>query len=254
MSLPISSLVLVVELRVVVSGLRFDLCRFSGNDAEAILQEKEDAEAILQEKEDAEAILQEKEDAEAILQPLLEDGATIFQHLPEDIMILILSQLPILSDISRFECVSRFETADDKRDDAMQDNFIEGRFDLVEYVNCVKVKEDRLLPPALFSGRKWVPGSSTSVLAVDDSHVDRKVIERLLKSLLAKVRTKDGEFWWLCVLFALIVTVVESGSRALQYLGLDGEKSSIGFDVHIWLFEFLKDFFLVVFRSGTYVV
>ncbi|KAL5146334.1 Two-component response regulator ARR6 [Glycine soja] len=50
------------------------------------------------------------------------------------------------------------------------------------------------------------------VLAVDDSHVDRKVIERLLKISSCKV------------------TVVESGSRALQYLGLDGEKSSIGFD------------------------
>ena len=50
------------------------------------------------------------------------------------------------------------------------------------------------------------------VLAVDDSHVDRKVIERLLKISSCKV------------------TVVESGSRALQYLGLDGEKSSIGLD------------------------
>lgn len=27
------------------------------------------------------------------------------------------------------------------------------------------------------------------------------------------------------------VTVVESGTRALQYLGLDGENSSFGFDV-----------------------
>jgi len=36
----------------------------------------------------------------------------------------------------------------------------------------------------------------------------------------------DGYFDWV-----LAVTVVESGSRALQYLGLDGEKSSIGFDV-----------------------
>ncbi|KAI4336080.1 hypothetical protein L6164_014654 [Bauhinia variegata] len=50
------------------------------------------------------------------------------------------------------------------------------------------------------------------VLAVDDSHVDRKVIERLLKISSCKV------------------TVVDSGTRALQYLGLDGEKSSIGFD------------------------
>ncbi|KAF7838385.1 two-component response regulator ARR5-like isoform X1 [Senna tora] len=50
------------------------------------------------------------------------------------------------------------------------------------------------------------------VLAVDDSHVDRKVIERLLKISSCKV------------------TVVDSGTRALQYLGLDGEKNSIGFD------------------------
>ncbi|KAJ6371512.1 hypothetical protein OIU77_001924 [Salix suchowensis] len=50
------------------------------------------------------------------------------------------------------------------------------------------------------------------VLAVDDSFVDRKVIERLLKISSCKV------------------TVVESGSRALQYLGLDGEKSSVGFN------------------------
>ncbi|CAL5203365.1 unnamed protein product [Lathyrus oleraceus] len=50
------------------------------------------------------------------------------------------------------------------------------------------------------------------VLAVDDSHVDRKVIERLLKFTSCKV------------------TVVESGTRALQYLGLDGNTSSIGFD------------------------
>ncbi|KAL5813966.1 hypothetical protein ACOSQ4_024607 [Xanthoceras sorbifolium] len=50
------------------------------------------------------------------------------------------------------------------------------------------------------------------VLAVDDSFVDRKVIERLLKISSCKV------------------TAVESGTRALQYLGLDGEESSVGFD------------------------
>ncbi|KAM7475570.1 hypothetical protein LguiB_022813 [Lonicera macranthoides] len=49
------------------------------------------------------------------------------------------------------------------------------------------------------------------VLAVDDSLVDRRVIERLLKISSCKV------------------TAVESGSRALQYLGLDGNKDSIGF-------------------------
>ncbi|KAJ7945926.1 Two-component response regulator [Quillaja saponaria] len=54
--------------------------------------------------------------------------------------------------------------------------------------------------------------SELHVLAVDDSLVDRKVIERLLKISACKV------------------TAVESGTRALQYLGLDGEKSSVGFD------------------------
>ncbi|XP_073143170.1 two-component response regulator ARR5-like [Henckelia pumila] len=50
------------------------------------------------------------------------------------------------------------------------------------------------------------------VLAVDDSLVDRKVIERLLKISCCKV------------------TAVESGRRALQYLGLDGDRSSVEFD------------------------
>ncbi|KAG2707398.1 hypothetical protein I3760_05G146700 [Carya illinoinensis] len=51
------------------------------------------------------------------------------------------------------------------------------------------------------------------VLAVDDSLVDRKVIEQLLKISSFKV------------------TAVDSGRRALQFLGLDEEKSSsVGFD------------------------
>ncbi|XP_024044662.1 two-component response regulator ARR5 isoform X1 [Citrus sinensis] len=50
------------------------------------------------------------------------------------------------------------------------------------------------------------------VLAVDDSYVDRKLIERLLQISSCKV------------------TAVESGTRALQYLGLDGEQSNVGFD------------------------
>nr|GMD13403.1 two-component response regulator ARR5 [Ipomoea batatas] len=50
------------------------------------------------------------------------------------------------------------------------------------------------------------------VLAVDDSLVDRKVIEKLLKITSCKV------------------TAVDSGSRALQFLGLDREESSVGFD------------------------
>ncbi|KAI7747387.1 hypothetical protein M8C21_002308 [Ambrosia artemisiifolia] len=50
------------------------------------------------------------------------------------------------------------------------------------------------------------------VLAVDDSNIDRKVIERLLKISSFKV------------------TVVDSGSRALQYLGLEQESNSTHFD------------------------
>ncbi|KAJ8773702.1 hypothetical protein K2173_006352 [Erythroxylum novogranatense] len=48
------------------------------------------------------------------------------------------------------------------------------------------------------------------VLAVDDSLVDRKVIERLLKISSCKV------------------TAVDSGIRALEFLGLDGEKRTSG--------------------------
>ncbi|XP_024970226.1 two-component response regulator ARR5-like [Cynara cardunculus var. scolymus] len=50
------------------------------------------------------------------------------------------------------------------------------------------------------------------VLAVDDSNIDRKVIERLLKVSSFKV------------------TVVDSGSRALQYLGLEEDNNSSQFD------------------------
>ncbi|GLT40043.1 hypothetical protein SLA2020_142010 [Shorea laevis] len=49
------------------------------------------------------------------------------------------------------------------------------------------------------------------VLAVDDSLVDRKVIEKLLRISSCKV------------------TAVDSGRRALQFLGLDEEKSNTGF-------------------------
>ncbi|KAF3572672.1 hypothetical protein F2Q69_00061307 [Brassica cretica] len=50
------------------------------------------------------------------------------------------------------------------------------------------------------------------VLAVDDSIVDRKFIERLLRVSSCKV------------------TVVDSATRALQYLGLDGDNNSVGFE------------------------
>lgn len=82
------------------------------------------------------------------------------------------------------------------------------------------------------------------VLAVDDSYVDRKLIERLLQ-----ISSCKGNYWsfswkdaivfilmglWSelkCVFFFFAVTAVESGTRALQYLGLDGEQSNVGFDV-----------------------
>ncbi|XP_022151044.1 two-component response regulator ARR5-like [Momordica charantia] len=55
--------------------------------------------------------------------------------------------------------------------------------------------------------------SEVHVLAVDDSLVDRKVIERLLR------------------LTACRVTAVDSGIRALQYLGLQDETNSpVGYD------------------------
>ncbi|PON46554.1 Two-component response regulator [Parasponia andersonii] len=58
-----------------------------------------------------------------------------------------------------------------------------------------------------------VESEEVHVLAVDDSLVDRKVIERLLRISSCKV------------------TAVDSGIRALQFLGLDEEKSSsVGFD------------------------
>lgn len=60
------------------------------------------------------------------------------------------------------------------------------------------------------SDRSCLDMQDFHVLAVDDSFVDRKVIERLLK------------------ISSLQVTVVDSGKRALQLLGLDEEKSSVG--------------------------
>ncbi|KAK8668201.1 hypothetical protein V6N13_105666 [Hibiscus sabdariffa] len=64
-------------------------------------------------------------------------------------------------------------------------------------------------------GFNFSPTDSTEevhVLAVDDSLVDRKVIERLLRISSCKV------------------TAVDSGIRALQFLGLDEEKNSDGFN------------------------
>ncbi|XP_060186137.1 two-component response regulator ARR6-like [Lycium barbarum] len=68
-----------------------------------------------------------------------------------------------------------------------------------------KLEEFDKLCPSLVS-------DEVHVLAVDDSFVDRKVIERLLKITSCKV------------------TTVDSGSRALQFLGLDEQESSVQFD------------------------
>uniref|UniRef100_A0A1J3GU12 Two-component response regulator ARR7 n=1 Tax=Noccaea caerulescens TaxID=107243 RepID=A0A1J3GU12_NOCCA len=57
-------------------------------------------------------------------------------------------------------------------------------------------------------GDLTVTSPELHVLAVDDSIVDRKVIERLLRISSCKV------------------TTVDSGIRALQYLGLDGNKGA----------------------------
>uniref|UniRef100_A0A1J3EB20 Two-component response regulator ARR7 n=1 Tax=Noccaea caerulescens TaxID=107243 RepID=A0A1J3EB20_NOCCA len=57
-------------------------------------------------------------------------------------------------------------------------------------------------------GDLTVTSPELHVLAVDDSIVDRKVIERLLRISSCKV------------------TTVDSGTRALQYLGLDGNKGA----------------------------
>ncbi|KAL4318109.1 hypothetical protein GQ457_18G021300 [Hibiscus cannabinus] len=65
------------------------------------------------------------------------------------------------------------------------------------------------------------------VLAVDDSLVDRKVIERLLRISSCKV------------------TAVDSGIRALQFLGLDEEKNSNGFnDLKVDLI--ITDYFVIM--------
>ncbi|KAF7809238.1 two-component response regulator ARR5-like isoform X2 [Senna tora] len=73
------------------------------------------------------------------------------------------------------------------------------------------------------------------VLAVDDSLVDRKVIERLLRISACKgvcalsFQGQNGHFSFLCFFFfnfwIFAVTAVDSGMRALQFLGLDEEKS-----------------------------
>ncbi|MCO5554897.1 hypothetical protein L7F22_008435 [Adiantum nelumboides] len=76
------------------------------------------------------------------------------------------------------------------------------------------------------SGSGSLPGRSDCyptdihVLAVDDSLIDRKVIERLLTSSAYKV------------------TAVDSGSRALEILGLGGEAFTSAFDINLIITDY----------------
>ncbi|MFS7939834.1 putative response regulator and transcription factor RR-A-type family [Helianthus anomalus] len=58
------------------------------------------------------------------------------------------------------------------------------------------------------------------VLVVDDNNIDRKLIQKLLEISSFKV------------------TVVDSGSKALQYLGLDEENTSSQFDVNLIISDY----------------
>lgn len=105
------------------------------------------------------------------------------------------------------------------------------------------------------------------VLAVDDSLVDRKVIERLLKISSfkgdQKFRTSHSFFLFFFVsIFGCVytdfstvwkcaVTAVDSGRRALQFLGLDEEKtSSVGFDVRMnYIFKQFSVYFMYIWVS-----
>lgn len=81
--------------------------------------------------------------------------------------------------------------------------------------------------------RNGVVSEEVHVLAVDDSLVDRKVIERLLKisackgksMLFTKTKQKciTTSYWGF---FVVAVTAVDSGIRALQFLGLDEQRNA----------------------------
>ncbi|KAG2256778.1 hypothetical protein Bca52824_076072 [Brassica carinata] len=73
-------------------------------------------------------------------------------------------------------------------------------------VSCLRSSE---MPNVGIGGMELPPLDEVHVLAVDDSLVDRIVIERLLRITSCKV------------------TAVDSGWRALELLGLDNEKASV---------------------------
>ncbi|KAG2326975.1 hypothetical protein Bca52824_009703 [Brassica carinata] len=83
----------------------------------------------------------------------------------------------------------------------------------VEFETNLKGEQGVMLPMKMEmvnAPSKFTSPDLLHVLAVDDSHVDRKFIERLLKVSSCKV------------------TVVDSATRALQYLGLDVNEKSVG--------------------------
>uniref|UniRef100_A0A2P2JDZ1 Two-component response regulator ARR9 n=1 Tax=Rhizophora mucronata TaxID=61149 RepID=A0A2P2JDZ1_RHIMU len=62
------------------------------------------------------------------------------------------------------------------------------------------------------------------VLAVDDSLVDRTLIERLLKTSSYQGYLLDSDYTVPCsVICVMAVTAVDSGSKALEFLGFDEE-------------------------------
>lgn len=121
------------------------------------------------------------------------------------------------------------------------------------------------LSPAMFSEsvcRKLLVSFTCLLLMIVMSIV--RLLKGCSNSLLAKVYfitfcvfhlflVLVGLYSELLLIFVVVVvvavTVVESGTRALQYLGLDGDTSSIGFDVSkFWIFCFRNLLFIVLFE------
>lgn len=79
------------------------------------------------------------------------------------------------------------------------------------------------------------------VLAVDDSIIDRKLIEKLLRTscyqgvdsflfFLCDFYVSHEDWWCLSFyFFVFAVTAVDSGNKALEFLGLQEEQGNEGF-------------------------